>query len=184
MRHAVTILLLVIHVFNMGAYRFVFSHMEERSSVRLIQKLDRDEYSNSQLVEMRVPLQLPYLTNSNEFERYNGEIEIQGVHYNYVKRKIWNDTLIVLCIPNTGKMQLNSAKDQFFSLVNDLDQQGSKETPMSKSGIVKSITSDYSCQELLAELNDPADIAVTHRPKHQHLYATGVMDDDIKPPRI
>lgn len=182
MRHAVTILLLVIHVFNMGAYRFVFSQMEERSSVQLIQKLDRDEYDESQLVEMRVPLQLPYQTNSPEFERYNGEIEIEGVHYNYVKRKIWNDTLIVLCIPNHSRMQLNSAKDQFFSLVNDLDQEGSKETPMSKSGVVKSITSDYSCQELLAELNAPADIAVTHRPQHQHLYATGVMDDDIKPP--
>jgi hypothetical protein len=98
----------------MGGYRFVFDQLEKKASSQLLQQLDKEEYDDSQLIEMKVPLPMPYQTNWADFERYNGEIEISGVHYNYVKRKVQNDTLILLCIPNQGKMKLNSAKEQFF----------------------------------------------------------------------
>jgi hypothetical protein len=148
LRQSVAILCLLIHLFNIGGYRLLFDTFEQRASYKLVTQLDNEEYTDDQLIEMKVPLPMPYQTNWSSFERYNGEIMIEGVHYNYVKRKVWNDTLILLCIPNHEKMKLNSAKEQFFSLVNDLDQKGEK-TPDSKHGLIKSITSDFQIEENL-----------------------------------
>jgi len=89
---------------------------------QMVAKIDRSEYDDKDLIEVKVPVNLPYQTNWQDFERYDGEIQIAGVHYNYVKRKLQNDTLILMCIPNTDKMKLFNARETFFSLVNDMQQ--------------------------------------------------------------
>ena len=62
----------------------------------------------------------------------------------YVKRKVVNDTLYVMCIPNTKKMHLQSAKDDFFKISNDLIQNNnSKKSDNSKSNTFKNQLSDY-----------------------------------------
>jgi hypothetical protein len=165
-----------------GGYRFVFDKLENNASVQLIDKLDNEEYSDDQLIEMKVPLPMPYQTNWASFERYNGEIQIEGVHYNYVKRKVWNDTLILLCIPNHDKMELNSAKEQFFSLVNDLDQKG-KDMPAPKASIVKSITTDYQATETMATLVPPVTEMETYTIINSSMLPSVALDDPFQPPR-
>ena len=127
----------------------MFDELENRASYQLVERLDNKEYNDNELIEMKVPLPMPYQTNWSSFERYDGEIEIAGVHYNYVKRKVQNDTLILMCIPNHGKMKLNSAKEQFFSLVNDVSQNGDQKGPSPKSSLIKTITTDYQATELI-----------------------------------
>ncbi len=122
MRKILAILLLLIHLFYSGGYRLVFDQLETHTGDRLISRIDADSYDERSLVEVRVPVNLPYQSNWPEFERYNGEIYMNGVHYNYVKRKMHNDTLILLCLPNQEKTQLLNARETFFSLVNDLQQ--------------------------------------------------------------
>ncbi len=157
MRIAATILLLTVHLFNIGGYRFLFDELENRASYQLVEQLDNKEYNDDDLLEMKVPLPMPYQTNWSSFERFDGEIEINGIHYNYVKRKVVNDTLILMCIPNHGKMKLNSAKEQFFSLVNDISQKNDQKSPSPKSSVIKSITTDYQVSEAMAVLCPPAE---------------------------
>jgi hypothetical protein len=109
----------------------VFSQLENNAGTRMVAMLDKAEYLDKDLIEVKVPVNLPYQTNWNDFERYDGEVEIAGVHYNYVKRKLQNDTLILMCIPNTDKMNLLNARETFFSLVNDVQQSESgKQLPL------------------------------------------------------
>lgn len=97
----------------------------------MVARLDQSDYLEKDLIEMKVPVNLPYQTNWSEFERYDGEVMIAGVHYNYVKRKLQNDTLILMCIPNTDKTKLFNARETFFSLVNDMQQnENSKQLPV------------------------------------------------------
>jgi hypothetical protein len=110
------------------------------------QKLDNSEYNESQLIEVKVPLDLPYQTNWSEFERFDGEIEIEGVHYKYVKRKVFNDSLILLCIPNESKMKLQSARDEFFKLVNDLQHPSQNKKSDGNSLSVKNPITEYYSQ--------------------------------------
>lgn len=97
----------------------------------MVARLDQSDYLDEELIEVKLPVNLPYQTNWSEFERYDGEVVIAGVHYNYVKRKLQNDTLILMCIPNTDKMKLFNARETFFSLVNDLQQnENGKQLPV------------------------------------------------------
>lgn len=132
----------------------MFDEMESHASFQLVERLDNKEYTDEELIEMKVPLPMPYQTNWSSFERFDGEIEIQGVHYNYVKRKVVNDTLILMCIPNHGKMKLNSAKEQFFSLVNDVSEGGDQKGSIPKSAPIKSITTDYQATEPMSVITE------------------------------
>lgn len=183
MRFLLAISLLIIHTFNIGGYRLLFDVMETHATAEFVQQLDEEQYDDAQLIEMKVPLPMPYQTNWAEFERYNGEIEINGVHYNYVKRKVYNDTLILMCIPNHNKMKLNSAKEQFFSLVNDISAE-QKNTPQPvKPAVIKTITSEYqddryeiafSCPEV-----EGSRFIVTHSTIPLSVFA----DQPFQPPR-
>jgi hypothetical protein len=115
--------------------------------------LDDNRYDESQLITVKVPItSLPYYNNSRSFERTDGQIEIAGVEYNYVKRRIYKDSLELLCIPNKAAMQLRSAKDDFFKLVNDLQCNQSKKTN-SHSDNYKSFSLDNYTLNDLFELN-------------------------------
>jgi len=116
------ILLLVIFLFNWFGYRLLSDYLQHKADTKLEAQLDQDQYDATRLIEMRVPLNMPYQTSSSNFERYDGEIEINGIHYKYVKRKVENGQLVLLCLPNETKMRLQSAREEFFKLVNDLQQ--------------------------------------------------------------
>jgi hypothetical protein len=91
---------------------------------------------------------LPYLVNSAEFERWDGEVNIDGILHKYVKRRFINDSVEFLCIPDPHSMQLQSARDNFFRLANDLQQNqanGKKEQPVMPS--YKQVLNDY-CDEV------------------------------------
>lgn len=112
--------MIAVFFFNWFGYRLLTGYLQHKADRQLEAQLDRNEYDESQLIEMRVPLNMPYQTQSSGFERIDGEIEIEGTHYKYVKRKIEKGELVLLCLPNHSKMQLKSAADEFYQLVNDL----------------------------------------------------------------
>lgn len=115
------ILLIGVFTFNWFGYRLLTDYLQHKADKTLEAQLDRHEYDESQLLEMRIPLNMPYQTASSGFERIDGEIEIDGIHYKYVKRKVDNGELVLLCLPNHKKMKLQSARSEFFQLVNDLN---------------------------------------------------------------
>ena len=118
--------------------------MQQQADTKLEAKLDRNDYDESQLFEIRVPVNMPYQTNWADFERFDGEIEVNGVHYKYVKRKIEDGQLILKCIPNQTKQRLESAKDEIFKSTNDLQQDNAaKKSGTPVSAPVKNTLSDY-----------------------------------------
>lgn len=130
MKRIASILLLIILLFNFIGYRLFSSYLEEKANAQLEAKLDMNDYSEEQLLSLKIPVtNLSYYNNSSQYERVDGQIEINSVQYKYVKRRIYNDSVELLCIPNQIAMSLRSAKDEFFKLVNDLQHTGqSKKT--------------------------------------------------------
>ena len=110
----------------------------------MVAQLDRNDYDENQLIQIRVPINLPYHNDWQEFERYDGEIEIDGIHYRYVKRKVENGELVLLCLPDESRQMLQTARDDFFRLVNDLQHNSTnKKSDTGNSIAFKSITSEY-----------------------------------------
>ena len=143
MTRIASILLLTVFAFNWGGYRIVADFLEQRADKQLEAHLDKADYDETLLFEIRVPLNTPYLAgNSTEFERYEGEIEVDGVHYKYVKRKVDKGELVLLCIPNSDKNRFQNSRMEFFKLMNDLNSKDQSKDGHHAS-VLKTLTMEY-----------------------------------------
>lgn len=126
MKKIAAILLLAIFVFNLFGYRLFVSYMVNATDNSLQANLDNSLYSDEELISIKTPVNLPYYNNQSSFSPAYGEIEMNGTLYKYVKSRIYNDSLEMLCIPNTAKQQLLNAKDNFTHVVFDIEKSSSK----------------------------------------------------------
>ncbi len=117
--------------FNLVGYKCLFAIKQAQASQQTAIAVNSMHYNDNELTVLKVPMSLPYFTNWTAFERYDGSIEIDGHHYEYVKRKIVNDTLILLCLPNAEKDKLASTKSSFEKLISgQSDTNGKRSTAL------------------------------------------------------
>jgi hypothetical protein len=120
----------------------LISCIEIKSDLRLEAQIDNNNYDESELISVKVPAEhLSYYKSSEQFERVSGQIEIKGLQYNYVKRRLYNDSIEMLCIPNHMAMHLKNAANDFFKLVNDLQHPGQQKKPAPHTS--KNLMGDY-----------------------------------------
>lgn len=146
MKRLAAILLIGILFFNWYGYQLLTQYWQERADSKLQARLDKNEYTDDQLISVKIPLTSVSYSNYNNagisgFERVDGQIDIHGVRYQYVKRRVVGESLELLCIPNETAMKLQQVKNDFFRQANDLQQQNQgKKTPSSP---VKDLSKDY-----------------------------------------
>ena len=125
----------------MVGYRAWFYYAEMKADMAMEARLDKDQYDADKLICLTVPLDNPYQLEQKSFERVNGEISIHGKIFKYVKRRVCEGKLVVLCIPDDHRMVLNNAKFAYSNIVNGLANTGNG---TSHSGFQKNINgSDY-----------------------------------------
>lgn len=136
MKKLAAILLLLIHLFNFAGYILLFNYYILQSDARLVKRIEAGNYNRNSLIILKVPVRLPYYNDWNEFERVDGEIVIEGVHYTYVERKVSQDTLYLACLPNTDKTELSNSQNEYAKNVNGLPVNNKKS---SDSNIKKNV---------------------------------------------
>jgi hypothetical protein len=139
------ILLLAILAFNLAGYRLLFSFMENIATARLENKISAGDYSDEQLIEIRIPLNMPYYSDK-DYETVYGETDFNGGHYRYVKRKISGNTLYLLCIPNIEKSSIIQIKNEFAKAVNDVP--AGKPGSQQKNNLIKLLTAEFRLNEI------------------------------------
>ena len=112
MKKLTAILLLLIVAFNFYGYRLVISYLQQNSCMEAEARIDQQDYHEAELISIKTTLRLPYYNSSPDFERAYGSIKIDGVEYEYVKRRIYQDTLELLCLPNHQKTALNAVSGE------------------------------------------------------------------------
>lgn len=138
-------------VFNLVGYRWLLSAIENKATANLEQKISSGNYSDEQLVEIRIPLNMPYYSDK-EYENVYGETDFNGEHYRYVKRKVSGNTLYLLCLPNKEKTSIAKVKNEFTKAVNDVpaNKQGSQQ----KNNFIKLLTSEFKITETISSENN------------------------------
>lgn len=181
MRKYTSIVFLLILLFNMVGYRAWFYYAEQKADVAMESRLDRDQYNESELIALTIPLNNPYQIEQSGYERVNGEISFRGSTYTLVKRKISDGTLVLLCMPDAHKMVLKKARTEFGSFTWGLTT-GSKNS--SRSETQKNFSgSDYL--KLFPSL-DPVKIEnkpYVYLPFHQVCNADPLIAAPGKPPQ-
>ena len=117
--------------------------MTKESDQHLELRLDNNDYDESQLIEVRVALNMPYQNDQAEFERHYGEMEVDGKYYTYVKRKIEKGFLVLKCIPNNSKEKIKAAGNDYFKMANGLGDQQQDKNQNSSNNFAKNFWSEY-----------------------------------------
>ncbi len=177
MKKIAAALLIFILLFNWFGYNLVVNYLQQKSDTHLEALLDENQYDDSQLIELKIPTHIPYQTSWASYERYDGEVEVNGILYKYVKRKVSNDTLYLMCIPNTKKMSLEAARDDFFKNTNDLAQNNTANNQGSKSVSFKNVMSEYDPYSFTFNVNQ-----LNNTPGN--LYLTFQVDSLLTSPHI
>jgi len=116
MKRTAGIIIILSLLFSSTGYQAWIYILESRLRTEFEAKLDRHEYEESELISIKIPVRhLPYHYNSAEFERVVGELEVEGWTYHFVKRRIMEDTVELLCIANSLDQKLLRAKAEISS---------------------------------------------------------------------
>jgi hypothetical protein len=150
MKNISSILLMGILLFNWCGYRFFSYFQEGRAISSLESALNNQQYDDADLISVKIPAKhVSSYSNTTHFERVDGQIEINGIQYSYVKRRLYNDSIEMLCIANYVSMQLKKNNGEFFKLVNDIQHPGQEK----KTGLNKNYTGDDYKTTDLWEMN-------------------------------
>lgn len=109
----------MVMLFNYYGYRLVFSYMQSSSDANLEKQVDKDRYDRASLITIKTKLDLPYYTSSTQYERAYGSVTIKGVNYQYVKRRVHNDTLELLCLPNEARTRIQAVSNDLTKTLAD-----------------------------------------------------------------
>lgn len=143
MKKLAAIVLLAIFTFNIVGYQLLYNMMASNSDATLELALDAQHYKDEDLISIKQPTNLPYYTNSKNFQRIDGEVEIDKVKYKYVKCRIYNDSLEMLCIPHVAKMKIEASKNEYAKVANDFQQDNDKKKSGSETKSFQKILGDY-----------------------------------------
>jgi hypothetical protein len=122
--------------------------MQDNADRKLETLLDNSEYDESQLIEIRITMNMPYQQRFTEYERHYGEIEMDGKTYTYVKRKVEGDVVILKCIANQSKQQLKTIDNDLTKANNGIDTEHPGKQQQ-QSSFAKSFWSEYDGQNIL-----------------------------------
>jgi len=149
----------------MIGYRAWFYYAERKADIAMETRLDKDQYDENDLISITVPLDNPYQLEQRTYQRIDGEINFQGKNFKYVKRKVSDGKLILLCIPDARKMVLKKAKAEYGFQMNKWSVHVTPSTGGWKGKDGDSITfSGWSdCEEVNVYVNDVLKKTITMR---------------------
>ncbi|MET0244184.1 MAG: hypothetical protein ABW174_11980, partial [Flavitalea sp.] len=161
-------------------YTLLFDYLGQRSSMQLATRIDNNEYFDNDLIEIKMKLDLPYMTTAAEYENLAGEININGTNHNFVKRKISNDTLYLLCLPNHKKDQLLDAAGTYAASANDFDATHKNDSQVKKSASFN----QFQEQHHAFAFTPPSRIAETAYASISATLPDSFVETNGKPPRL
>lgn len=129
-------------LFNQCGYRLVANWLQEKTETRLEAAIEEKTYDPENLLELSVVTNLPYTNDWSDWERISGSVEVNGLHYQYVERKMEKGNMLYRCLPNTEKQNLLAARDEFFQLVNNFNNQADNRKS-SPSVVINNFIGDY-----------------------------------------
>lgn len=156
----VAISLLLILLFNWGGYRLLSNWLANHAQAQFQLVLDEEQYNEADLLHIKVPATLPYGVSNAQYDKVEGSIEMNGVTYSYVKRRFYQDTLELLCLPNIQTTQIKNARDAFAQLANDfISHEGSTKKTNSTPASAKWNISDFTQDHLFFSWQFRGDVA-------------------------
>jgi len=112
--------MLIVHLFNAGGYLVLNQYLVHQSNKFVTEQISKGKYDINNLIEIKIKQHLPQIRDWKTYTRVSGQIQLNGVAYNYVRLKMTRDTLFVQCIPNYETTKLLNENIICAKEVNDI----------------------------------------------------------------
>lgn len=119
MKKLIAILLVVLLLFNALGFYGLLEGLRYKTTLELVRRLDKNQYTQDEIVILKVPFAIPYQLNSSDYERVDGEMEYDGEFYRLVSQKLTNDTLFMACIKDHSSNRIHKALADYVKTFTD-----------------------------------------------------------------
>ena len=144
--------------------------------------LDQNKYKESELVSFKIPLNQPYIINSDGYESLEGNMDYNGINYQFVKKKILNDTLEIVCIPNNTRTQIDNNKEDFTKQLADIVNTSTSKKSQGIQQLKFSFT-DFTQEHHFELYPFVASATLKHASKYEANLSFDYLQNIAKPPQ-
>jgi hypothetical protein len=116
--------LLFIYLFNIGGQLALHQYFAYLSDKFFTEQTAKGLYNVDDLTEVKLPVNMPGITDWKSYENIKGQIKFENNSYNYVKMKITRTALYLMCVPDY--------KTTRFTNRNIIDARQAKNVPVPK----------------------------------------------------
>jgi len=163
-------------------YRLFFHYLQQTADEKYQLAVDKSTYDESQIVTVKINLDMPYLPENTSFERVDGEINVDGKIYKYVQRRVYNGQLVLQCLPDEKRTKLRSSREEYFFYANNLAAHSGEKQSTPKSSVAKNLTTDYDrCMNAYVVQRSCTLTSYTH-PSNEALKSFVSEDTPAQPP--
>ena len=145
MKRGFTIFLLALFLLNVLGYYGIFLGLEFKNQKEMKALFDDADYLPQEEITVKIPITVPYATDSREFTRVDGEFEYNGEVYRMMKQRVISDTLHIVCVRDAQSKEIKQALTDYVKTFSD--------KPVNEKGSTKSVQNfikDYiSCSTVI-----------------------------------
>jgi hypothetical protein len=126
-------------------YYGVFIGLQLKTTQKMRENFDEDNYTHQEIT-FKIPLAVPYSTDSKEFRRVDGEFEHQGEIYRLVKQRLKSDTLFIVCVKDNVSKRISQALEDYVKTFTDkpANSKGNSKT-------IQNLIKDFICNAISIE---------------------------------
>lgn len=99
-------LLLSIYLFNIGGQLVLHQYFVYLSDRLFNEQASKGRYNVNDLTEVKIPVNMPSITDWKAYENITGKVQFGNVSYNYTKMKITRTAIYLMCIPDYAATRL------------------------------------------------------------------------------
>ena len=138
---AISFLLLLL--FNAFGYYLLFGYEQKQARKEVVESVKNR--SNSAFKIIKLPVSAYVHIEDRDFEYTEGQYQSDGQTYNFVKKRIVNDSLELYCLNNFRQDKLNAQLNDFVK-ENILNGSNNQNAPTKQ--MLKSFLKDYIAHEI------------------------------------
>ncbi len=171
--------MLVLFLLNVLGYYGVFMGLQFVNQKEMQALFDDSNFLPEEEITIKVPITIPYATDSREFARVDGEFEHEGEVYRMVKQRYISDTLHIICVKDNTSKEIKQALTDYVKTFTD--------KPSSEKGSAKTLQNfikDYiSCSTVLQSRENGWNNILTYR-IHTSVYESLAIQLNSPPPKV
>lgn len=136
MKKLIAIVFLLIHLFNIGGQLAFHQYLAYKADQFFNEQVNKNLYSVDDLTEVKIPVNLPKVTDWEGYVNLNGEVRFANASYNYVKIRITQKAIYLMCIPNYETTHLSGQNIIYAKQIKDISVPRKDHVPFGKINIM------------------------------------------------